>query len=54
MAIGEFTGQRQPGRILAVIRTFNIPSKKIFGRAGFELVGQDGDFERHELRVPSG
>ncbi len=54
MAIGEFTGQRQPGRILAVIRTVNIPSKKIFGRAGFELAGQDGDFERHELRVTSG
>ena len=54
MAIAEFTGQRQPGRILAVIRTVNIPSKKIFGLAGFDLAGQDGDFERHELRVTPG
>ena len=48
-AIGEFRGQRNPGRILATIRTVNVPSQKIFSQAGFQLAGQDGDFEYHEL-----
>lgn len=50
-AITRFTGERNPRRILAVIKTTNVPSQKIFGRAGFQLAGRDGDFERHELRV---